>query len=116
MDTRLRGYDNDIFNTFWFQIVQVRKIHDVTPTTIGRYEIQEELGRGGMATVYRAFDPRTQRQVALKVLPQAFLDKSDLLKRFQREAETIARLKHPNVVEKCTITATRTASLTWSCG
>ena len=69
------------------------------PTTIGRYEIQKELGRGGMATVYQAYDPRTRRQVALKVLPQAFLDKPGLRARFQREAETIARLKHPNVVE-----------------
>ena len=71
----------------------------MTITTIGRYEIQGELGRGGMATVYEAFDPHTRRQVALKVLPQALLDQPDLRTRFQREAETIARLKHPNVVE-----------------
>ncbi|MEZ4592741.1 MAG: protein kinase [Chloroflexota bacterium] len=71
----------------------------MSPTTIGRYEIKEELGRGGMATVYRAYDPRTRREVALKVLPQALLDQPGLLTRFQREAETIARLKHPNVVE-----------------
>ncbi|MCP4419859.1 MAG: protein kinase, partial [Chloroflexi bacterium] len=69
------------------------------PTKFGRYEIQGELGRGGMATVYQAHDPLTQRQVALKVLPQPLLDRPDLRTRFQREAEAIARLKHPNVVE-----------------
>jgi serine/threonine-protein kinase len=69
------------------------------PTAFGRYKIEGELGRGGMATVYQAYDPRTQRLVALKVLPQPLLDRPDLRTRFQREAEAIARLKHPNVVE-----------------
>ncbi|VAW30543.1 Serine/threonine protein kinase, partial [hydrothermal vent metagenome] len=69
------------------------------PTAFGRYKIEGELGRGGMATVYQAYDPHTQRLVALKVLPQPLLDRPDLRTRFQREAEAIARLKHPNVVE-----------------
>lgn len=71
----------------------------MTPSKIDRYEIKEELGRGGMATVYLAFDPVVQRQVAIKVLPPAFLNNPSLHLRFQREAETIAQLKHPHIVE-----------------
>ncbi len=65
---------------------------------IGRYEIQSELGRGGMATVYLAFDPRFRRQVAVKVLPDRFLNHPVLRKRFEREAQTIAALEHPAIV------------------
>ncbi|RMG06497.1 MAG: serine/threonine protein kinase, partial [Planctomycetota bacterium] len=62
------------------------------------YRILEELGRGGMGAVYRAFDPRLGREVALKqLLPSAEGD-PDLLLRLRREAEALARLRHPNVV------------------
>lgn len=66
--------------------------------TIGRYQIVSEIARGGMSTVYQAVDPNTGREVALKILPQALLDSTNLRYRFQREAETVARLNHPHIV------------------
>lgn len=68
------------------------------PETISRYQIQAELGRGGMATVYRAYDPRFERTVAVKVLPRAFLHEPEFRARFAREAKTIASLEHPAIV------------------
>jgi serine/threonine protein kinase/WD40 repeat protein len=68
------------------------------PQRISRYEIQEELGRGGMATVFRAFDPHFKREVALKVLPPQFLHDPQFRARFRREAETIAALEHHAIV------------------
>ncbi len=65
---------------------------------IGRYQIIEELGRGGMATVFRAFDPRFEREVALKTLPAALLADNHFRARFAREAKTIAQLEHPAIV------------------
>jgi len=67
-------------------------------THIGRYEIKSELGRGGMATVYRAYDPSFDREVAVKVLPREFLHNPQFLDRFQREIKTIAQLEHPAIV------------------
>lgn len=64
----------------------------------GRYEIIAELGRGGMATVYRARDPRFDREVALKVLPREMLHDPQFRTRFEREAKTIAMLEHPAIV------------------
>ena len=65
---------------------------------IGRYEIKKELGRGGMATVYRAFDPSFDRDVAIKVLPRELLHNPQFSDRFQREVKTIAQLEHPAIV------------------
>ncbi len=65
---------------------------------IGRYEIRTTLGKGGMATVYRAFDPQFQREVAIKVLPRELLHRDEFRTRFQREALTIASLEHPAIV------------------
>jgi len=67
-------------------------------TNIGRYEIKSELGRGGMATVYRAYDPSFDREVAIKVLPREFLHNPQFLDRFKREIKTIAQLEHPAIV------------------
>ncbi len=65
---------------------------------LGRYLVQEEIGRGGMARVYRAFDTSLQRTVALKVLaPHLALD-PEFSRRFEREAVTVANLRHPNIV------------------
>ncbi|MCA9999202.1 MAG: serine/threonine protein kinase, partial [Anaerolineales bacterium] len=58
---------------------------------IGRYVIQKELGRGGMATVYLAVDPHFQRQVAIKMLPEQFSRDASFRARFEQEARTIAR-------------------------
>ena len=64
----------------------------------GRYEIKGEIGRGGMATVYHAYDPRFEREVALKVLPREMLHDVQFVTRFEREAKTIAMLEHPAIV------------------
>jgi serine/threonine protein kinase len=68
-----------------------------TPT-IGRYEIEDELGHGGMATVYLARDPYMKRQVAIKVLTYHLVTDPLFLEHFHREAEVIAALEHPCIV------------------
>ena len=62
------------------------------------YELDREIGRGGMGIVYRAKDKRLKRTVAVKVLPPEFAYRSDIKTRFLREAETAAQLNHPNIV------------------
>ncbi len=64
----------------------------------GRYEIRGFIGRGGNATVYLAYDPRFEREVALKVLPREYLHEPTFHERFSREARTIARLEHYAIV------------------
>lgn len=68
------------------------------PKQIGRYEIKRKLRRGGMATVYEAYDPQFQRNVAVKVLRSETINEPNFRARFQREARTIAGLEHPAVV------------------
>ena len=62
------------------------------------YDVAEEIGRGGMAVVYRATDLRLKRPVAIKVLPPDLAFREDVRTRFQHEAETAAQLNHPNIV------------------
>lgn len=62
------------------------------------FEIEEEIGRGGMAVVYRALDRRLRRRVALKVLPPELAFRSDVRSRFVREAQLSAQLSHPHIV------------------
>src|SRR3954467_13269977 len=64
----------------------------------GRYRLEERIGSGGMSTVYRAFDETLERWVAVKVLHHTMEDDPIQLERFRREARTVARLNHPNVV------------------
>ncbi|HUO51546.1 MAG TPA: serine/threonine-protein kinase, partial [Gemmatimonadaceae bacterium] len=63
-----------------------------------QYDVQGEVGRGGMAVVYRATDLRLRRPVAIKVLPPEFAFRDEVRRRFLREAEMAARLSHPNIV------------------
>ncbi len=70
----------------------------MAPHNIGRYEIKSEIGRGGMATVYRAYDPHFRRDVAVKLLPREFLHDPTFRTRFKREAQTIAALEHSAIV------------------
>jgi len=64
---------------------------------LGPYEVVTLLGRGGMGEVYRARDTKPRREVALKVLPEAFAADPDRLARFTREAHVLATLNHPNI-------------------
>ena len=65
---------------------------------LGPYEVLSQLGAGGMGEVYKALDPKLDRQVALKVLPPSLAQNPDLLARFEREAKAVAALHHPNVL------------------
>jgi len=69
-----------------------------TPQIVGRYEIKSELGRGGMSTVYLAYDPNVDRTVAVKLLPREFLHHKEFRARFNREARIIAALEHSAIV------------------
>ncbi|MBM4049891.1 MAG: serine/threonine protein kinase, partial [Planctomycetes bacterium] len=73
-----------------------------TNTMIGRklgiYEIREELGKGGMGAVYKAYDTSLDRFVALKILPAMLALDRTLVERFQHEARAIAKVRHPNLV------------------
>lgn len=69
----------------------------MTSRKISRYEIKSEIGRGGMATVYLAHDPRFQREAAIKVLPRELLHDPSFRARFEREAKIIAALEHPAI-------------------
>ena len=69
----------------------------VTGTRLGPYEIVSPLGAGGMGEVYRARDTRLGREVAIKILPEAFAQDAERLARFQREAQVLASLNHPNI-------------------
>ena len=62
---------------------------------LGHYEVTAKIGEGGMGQVYQATDTKLNRQVALKILPEAFASDPDRLARFQREAQVLASLNHP---------------------
>ena len=66
--------------------------------TLAQYQILGEIGRGGMAVVYRAYQPTLERYVAIKVLPQQFTFDREFVERFLREARAAAKLNHPNIV------------------
>jgi serine/threonine-protein kinase len=65
---------------------------------VGPYRIIEQLGRGGMATVFKAYHANLDRYVAIKVLHPAFLEEETFQARFEREAKVVARLEHPNII------------------
>ena len=66
-------------------------------TRLGVYEVTAQIGEGGMGHVYRARDTKLNREVAIKILPEAFAHDADRLARFEREAKTLASLNHPNI-------------------
>src|SRR5215470_15834283 len=66
-------------------------------TQLGSLEVTALLGKGGMGEVYRARDTKLKRDVAIKTLPDEFSRDADRLNRFQREAEVLASLNHPNI-------------------
>jgi Protein kinase domain len=76
---------------------QKRRKEPLGRSRLGSYEITAQIGAGGMGEVYRARDTRLKRDVALKILPETFAADPDRLARFQREAEVLASLSHPNI-------------------
>ncbi len=64
---------------------------------LAHYDVTALIGEGGMGQVYQATDTKLKRQVALKILPEAFSADPERLARFQREAEVLASLNHPNI-------------------
>ncbi len=66
---------------------------------LGAYEVLSAIGAGGMGEVYRARDTKLHRDVAIKVLPDLFAADSDRLARFEREAQVLAALNHPNIAQ-----------------
>ncbi|HEY7356328.1 MAG TPA: serine/threonine-protein kinase [Ktedonobacterales bacterium] len=73
-------------------------MRNLTLSTLGPYELLSLLGVGGMAEIYRAHDPRLDREVAIKVLPMDLARQPGFLERFRREARVVARLDHPNIM------------------
>lgn len=67
--------------------------------TLGKYRVLAPLGAGGMARVYRAYHPQLNRYVAIKVLRSDLIGEQEFLSRFQREAQAVAALRHPNIVQ-----------------
>ena len=73
-------------------------MEDLTGRQFGPYQIVAPLGEGGMAAVYKAYQPAMERYVALKVLPRHFADDAQFVARFQREAKLLAQLQHPHIL------------------
>ena len=69
------------------------------PFDLSKYELLDEIGHGGMATVYRARDRRLGREVAVKVIHRHLQENPEVAARFQSEALAVAKVKHPNIVE-----------------
>lgn len=77
-------------------------MENLTGKLVDRYQILDLLGKGGMAMVYKAYDPRLEREVAIKIIRLEAFPPEELhgvLKRFEREAKALARLSHPNIVK-----------------
>ena len=88
----------------------------LTPgSRVGVYEILGAIGAGGMGEVYRARDARLNRDVAIKILPALFADDPERLARFEREAQVLAALNHPNIAADLRTRRSRTrAPWSWS--
>ncbi len=72
---------------------------DLTGSTLGKYQIMERLGRGGMADVYRAYQPGMDRYVAVKIMHGHLATDPSFITRFKREAQSVGNLRHPNIVQ-----------------
>lgn len=73
-------------------------MNDLSGRTIRGYEIREQIGAGGFGAVYRAFQPILKREVAIKVILPEYANSPDFIRRFEIEAEVVARLEHPHIV------------------
>lgn len=72
---------------------------DMTGRTLGKYRLVERLGRGGMAEVYRAFQPNLEREVAIKVMHSYLAEDDNFIGRFKREAKAVANLRHAHIIQ-----------------
>ncbi len=73
-------------------------MEDLSGKTLGKYQIHSPLGQGGMAAVYKAFQPGMDRYVALKILPRQYASDPEFIGRFEQEAKVIAKLQHPHIL------------------
>ena len=73
-------------------------MEDLTGKLLGPYQVVDPLGEGGMAAVYKAYQPSVDRYVALKILPRHFSDGPEFIQRFKQEARVIANLQHPHIL------------------
>ena len=73
-------------------------MEDLTGKQLGSYQIVEALGEGGMAAVYKAYQPGMERYVALKILPRHFASDPEFVGRFEQEAKVLAKLQHPHIL------------------
>jgi serine/threonine protein kinase len=80
------------------QLMSSRMAHSGGINQVGKYELRGKLGEGNMATVFNAWDPELQREVAIKMLKYRLAYNKKFLDRFEREARTIASLNHPNII------------------
>lgn len=71
----------------------------LTGKTLGKYQVLERIGRGGMADVYKGLHLRLKRDFAIKVLSSHLAEGEDFLARFEREARAVAALRHPHIVQ-----------------
>ena len=83
---------------YHMSIVYLVILRRMSAEKFSRYELREELGHGGIATVYRAYDPQFEREVALKILNRELLDDPQVRERFERETRIIAKLEHTAIV------------------
>lgn len=74
-------------------------MNDLTGTTLGKYKLYARLGGGGMARVYKAYQPNLDRYVAVKVMHAHLAEEDIFVQRFEREASSVARLRHPHIVQ-----------------
>ncbi|NJN55740.1 MAG: hypothetical protein HC804_13935, partial [Anaerolineae bacterium] len=86
---------------------------DLTGATLGSYRVLSTLGRGGMAVVYKGYQPSLDRYVAIKVMSRSLGGEESFVERFQREAAGVAQLRHQNIVQWWTL-ACKTTSPIWS--
>ncbi|MCA9913040.1 MAG: serine/threonine protein kinase, partial [Anaerolineae bacterium] len=74
-------------------------MQDLSGRKFGQYELRERLGRGGMAEVYKAYQPGMDRFVAIKVMLGHLATDESFIERFRREAQAVGRLRHPHLVQ-----------------
>src|SRR5262249_2639286 len=94
---RLKSYPQLFRCSEWFGYNRANFMAITIGQQLGSYEITALLGKGGMGEVYRARDLKLKREVAIKILPEEFSRDPDRISRFQREAEILASLNHPNI-------------------